>query len=91
MISLNVLDDVGLGTSDYNSITNNAISETYENIDKRKGNNALSFKHSSKRDFSYIDPYKKHVPGPCYYEQDAFTLERKYEWAPQIRSQKMVE
>ena len=70
---------------------NKNISNTNENIDKRKGNNALSFKHSSKRDFSYIDPYKKHVPGPCYYEQDAFTLERKYEWAPHIRNQKSVD
>ena len=67
------------------------VLNTKGNSEKRKGKNALSFEHCSKRNFSYIDPYKKHVPGPCYYEQDAFTLERKYEWAPQIRSQKMVE
>lgn len=57
-----------------------------------KGNNKIlvSFGGGPKRDFSYINPYKKHVPGPCYYEQDAYSLERKYEWAHQTQNQKII-
>ena len=89
---LTIQGETNFSSDNINKIKHKIKSKNNRSQLEFKGNNKIlvSFGGGPKRDFSYINPYKKHVPGPCYYEQDAYSLKRKYEWALQTQNQKLI-